>query len=119
MTDDTLDVVDKVAMTLGGGLIILAIPVIGFLTTITGSMSPLYKYQVTNEAGEAVVKYGFESGIPEGATVLADPLVDPMTRAWIVFIGLLVFGLYGVYRVAVDRKTEPSEAATRATPQAD
>ncbi|MFB6192233.1 MAG: hypothetical protein ABEI11_02795, partial [Haloarculaceae archaeon] len=72
MTDDTLDIADKVTMIVGGGLILLAIPVIGFLTTVAGSMSPLYKYQVT-EGGETVVKYGIEASIPEGATILVDP----------------------------------------------
>ncbi|MFB6084564.1 MAG: hypothetical protein ABEJ94_10000 [Halorientalis sp.] len=112
MTEDKLDIADKIAMVVGGGLIVLAIPVIGFFTTIAGSMSPLYKYQVTNEAGKTVVKYGLEKSIPEGATILVDPLVDPMTRAWIVFLGLVVFGLYGAYRLFLGRKTEVTEQAT-------
>lgn len=115
MTDDTLDIVDKATMIVGGGLILLAIPVLGFLTTIAGSMSPLYKYQVTNEAGETVVKHGLEQSIPEGATILTDPLVDPMTRAWIVFFGLAIFALYGVYRVVIDRKTAAAETSGRRT----
>jgi hypothetical protein len=118
MTDDTLDIVDKLAMTVGGGLILLAIPVIGFLTTITGSMSPLYEYQVTNKAGETVVKTGLAKNIPDGATILTEPLVDPMTRAWIVFVGLLVLAGYAVYRVLAP-KTSASESGTERRSTAD
>ncbi|MFB6089948.1 MAG: hypothetical protein ABEJ97_02710 [Halobellus sp.] len=111
MTKDTLDLADKIAMYVGTGLILLAIPVIGFLTTITGSMSPLYKYQVTTEAGKKVVKYGLASSIPEGATVLQAPLVAPMTRGWIAFIGLAILALYAIYRV-VEPKTSGTEHTT-------
>ncbi|MFB6147072.1 MAG: hypothetical protein ABEJ08_05235 [Halobacteriaceae archaeon] len=119
MTDDTLDIADKIAMIAGGGLIVLAIPVIGFFTTIAGSMSPFYKYQVTTEGGKKAVKYGIEASIPEGATILVDPLVDPMTRGWIAFIGLLIFAVYAVYRVAVARKTAPSGTGASSTARAD
>lgn len=115
MTTDALDLADRIAMIVGGGLIVLAIPVIGLVNTLAGSMSPLYKYQYTNEAGETVTAYGLESSVPEGATVLVDPLVDPMTRAWIVFFGLLVFGVYGVYRLVGGRKTERREPTPEAT----
>ncbi|MFB6071742.1 MAG: hypothetical protein ABEJ88_02115 [Halobacterium sp.] len=118
MTDDTLDLADKLAMTVGGGLILLAIPVIGFFTTITGSMSPLYKYQVTTKAGETVVKHGLAKNIPEGATILTDPLVDPMTRAWITFVGLIVLAVYGVYRVLTP-KTSTTESGAERTTTAD
>lgn len=107
---DKLDLADKLAMGIGGGLIILAIPVMGFITTITGSLSPLYKYEVM-EGGEAVVKYGVGPAIPDGATILAAPLFAPNMRAWLVLIGLLILALYAVYKaftpsdVTVEQRT--------------
>lgn len=97
MTTDTLDLADKIAMGLGGGLIILAIPIMGFLTTIAGSHSPLYTYKVM-ENGEAVVKHGVGPAIPAGAEIVTSPLFGPNMRAGLVLLGLLVFAVYGAYK---------------------
>lgn len=97
MTNDKLDLADKLAMGIGGGLIILAIPVMGFLTTITGSMSPYYTIRVM-ENGEAVTKTVLGPAIPAGAEIVNAPLFAPNLRASLVLIGLLVFALYGVYK---------------------
>lgn len=105
MTTNNLDLADKLAMGIGGGLIILAIPVMGLLTTLTGTMSALYTYTVV-EGGETVTKTGVGPAIPEGATVVNAPLFAPNMRATLVLIGLLVFALYGIYKVF-----NPSETA--------
>lgn len=106
MSNNELDLADKLAMGIGGGLIILAIPVMGFLTTITGSMSAFYEYKVV-EGGEEVVKQGVGAAIPQGAEIVNAPLFAPNLRAGLVFLGLLVFALYGVYKVF-----NPSEIPT-------
>lgn len=116
MTDNNLDLADKLAMGIGGGLIILAIPVMGFLTTITGSMSALYEYKVV-ENGEEVVKQGVGAAIPQGAEIVTAPLFAPNLRAGLVFLGLLVFALYGVYKV-FNAGDVPTEQRT-ATPAKD
>lgn len=113
MTKFNLDLADKLAMGIGGGLIILAIPVMGFLTTITGSMSPFYQYKVM-ENGEAVVKQGVAASIPQGAEIVNAPLFSPSLRAWLVFLGLLVFALYGVYKAFSGAAEEPTEQRTYA-----
>lgn len=105
MSTNNLDLADKLAMGIGGGLIILAIPVMGLLTTLAGSMSPFYTYTVV-EGGETVTKTGLGPAIPEGATIVTAPLFAPNMRATLVLIGLLVFALYGVYKVF-----NPSEEA--------
>ena len=111
--NDNLDLADKLAMGIGGGLIILAIPVMGFITTITGSLSPLYKYEVMKN-GEAVVQHGVGPAIPDGATILTAPLFAPNMRAWLVLVGLLVFAIYGVYKAFSGAAEEPTEQRTYA-----
>jgi len=107
MTNNNLDIVDKLAMGIGGGLIILAIPVMGFLTTITGSMSAFYTYTVM-EGGEAVTKTGVGPAIPAGAEIVNAPLFAPNLRATLVLLGLVVFALYGAYKAfnTTDATTE-------------
>ncbi|MFW5924367.1 MAG: hypothetical protein ACOCSP_02060 [archaeon] len=38
----TLTTLDKIAMLLGGGLIVLGLPVLGFVLTVTGTDCPLF-----------------------------------------------------------------------------
>lgn len=116
MNMDKLDLADKIAMGVGGGLIILAIPVMGFLTTITGSMSPLYTYKVA-KGGETVTKHGVGPAVPASAEVVNAPLFGPNMRAGLVFLGLLVFALYGAYKLFTGG-TESAEQTT-ATPTGD
>lgn len=72
--------VDRVAMLLGGGLVLLGTIVLGFLDTFIGNPFPM---PVTNEAGE----------------IIANPTFSIEIRGTIIALGLAVFALYAVYKV--------------------
>jgi hypothetical protein len=94
MTHD-LNLVDKIAMYVGGGLMILAIPVMGILTTLAGSMAPLYSYKAGEETGTVLAP----SMAPEGAEIVTSPLFDPNLRAMLILGALVVWGLCGIYKL--------------------
>jgi hypothetical protein len=103
-----LDIVDKIAMYVGGGLMVLAIPVMGILTTITGSMAPLYAYKAGEETGHVLAP----SLAPEGAEIVSSPLVDPNLRAAMVLLALLVWGGCAVYKLYGGKMAASGERST-------
>ena len=76
----TTDVVDKAAMVLSGGLLLLGIVVLGVVEMLAGQ--PYGAAPVTNDAGE----------------VVATPFVPPELRTGLVLLGLAVLLLWGLYR---------------------
>ncbi|MFW6448018.1 MAG: hypothetical protein ACOC0X_00595 [Halobacteriota archaeon] len=78
MTTKSTSTADRIAMLVGGGLIAIGVVVMGFLNTITN-----------NPHLEVV----------EDGTVVAEPLIPPDLRAYLVLLGLLVWLLYGLYKV--------------------
>lgn len=87
MTDKTM--ADKIALYLGGGLVIFGTLVVGLLDLFLGAGHP-----VTGE-GE----------------IVTEAILPIKVRSYIILAGLLIWGLYAVYRVAA---TPPSaESQTR------
>ncbi len=76
------DIIDKAAMALSGGLMLLGIVGLGIVELVAGK--PYGAVPLTNEAGE----------------IIATPMVDPTLRTGLVLAGLLVLGLYGLYQLA-------------------
>jgi hypothetical protein len=73
----TLTTADKVAMYVGGGLVLLGTFVVGFLEMFLG-------------AGHSVTGEG---------QIVHDALVPLEVRSYITMAGLLVWGLYAVYKL--------------------
>lgn len=114
-TQSDLDAMDRIAMFLGGGLIVLAIPVMGLVVTLAGSKSPMYIYEMTQD-GRTVSGHALSAGgVPEGATIVSSPIIDPNVRAYIVALGLLIFGVYGVYRLLAPKVQTSSADAPGTT----
>ena len=88
--------IDKAAMALSAGLVLLGIVGLGIVELLAGK--PYGAAPLTNEAG----------------AVVATPAVDPALRTGLVLAGLLVLGLYGAYRLAVPTE-EPAEATPHET----
>lgn len=83
-----LNPIDRIAAFGGGGLIVFGVVVIGFTEIIAGSPHPVESEgQIVHEA-----------------------LVPIKIRSYIILLGLLIWGLYAVYKVV---------ATTPATPDAD
>jgi hypothetical protein len=78
-----IDTIDRVAMGLGGGLMLVGVVVLGLVEVLAGP--PYGAAPVTNDAGE----------------VVATPMVDPALRTGLVIAGLVVLFLWGLYRMAV------------------
>ena len=109
MRNTQLDLADRIAMLLGGGLLVLAIPVMGVLNVLAGAETPLYTYEAT-QAGETTTGQVLAPALaPEGATIVQSPLFDPTMRAYLAAAGLIVFGLYYAYRLFVHAPREPTE----------
>jgi hypothetical protein len=87
---------DRAAMIVGGSLIVVATVVLGLIETFVGNPSPV---PVTNGAGE----------------VIAAPTIPVEIRATLIALGLLVWGVYGVYRVVAPSGGEPATAGSAAT----
>ncbi len=107
MTHEHLSAFERAAMIVFAGLVVLALPIIGVLNTIAGSMSGMIEYGTGDSAGYALS----QSGIPEGMDATAMPIIEPNLRATILAIALIVLGLMVVYRFA-----SLSGGATMATP---
>lgn len=90
-----LTTMDKLAMYVGGGLIILGIPVMGLIVTLGGSMSPLYAWETADKSGTVLAP----SMAPEGASIVTSPIFDPVLRGYLVLLGLAIFMLLGVYKL--------------------
>lgn len=76
------DIIDKLAMGASAACMFTGIVLLGIVEIIAGK--PYGAAPVTNEAGE----------------VVATPFVDPTIRTGLVILGLVILGLYGVYRMA-------------------
>lgn len=74
--------IDKLAMAVGGGLMLLGIVVLGFIEILAGA--PYGPVPITNEAGN----------------VVASPLFGANIRTGLVLLGLVVLLLWGLYRMA-------------------
>lgn len=72
---------DKLAMAVGGALMLLGVVVLGIVEILGGE--PYGAAPITNDAGE----------------IVASPLVDPNIRTGLVILGLLVLLLWGLYRM--------------------
>ncbi len=80
METENITLVDKIAMALGGGLVLLGTAVFGFFETLLGNPHAVAE---TNEAGD----------------VIAHTTFDPQLRAYIIAAGLLIWGLFAVYKL--------------------
>ena len=113
-----LSLADRIAMYVGGGLVVLAIPVLGFLNVLAGAESPMYVYELT-QGGATTTGYAITPAtVPQGAQLVHSPLFSPNLRASIAVLGFLVFGLYGVYRLFV-HGTRGGRVGRAATPEVD
>lgn len=93
MNTNTLSTADRIAMLVGGGLIVFGTIVLGFINVITNS-----PHLVVMEEGQ----------------VVAEPLITPDIRAYLVLLGLLVWLLYGLYKVTAtpSGRLQPKPAST-------
>ncbi|ERH11613.1 MAG: hypothetical protein J07HB67_00621 [halophilic archaeon J07HB67] len=74
--------VDRIALAISGGLAITGTVLLGLVETFTGR--PYAPVPLTDDAG----------------TVTATPTVDPALRTGLVIAGIVLFTLWGLYRVA-------------------
>lgn len=81
-------------MLVGGGLIAIGVIVLGFLNVIT------------NNPHMEVVEEG---------VVIAEPLITPDIRAYLVLLGLLIWLLYGLYKVTITPAGEVEPTPSPAT----
>jgi hypothetical protein len=86
-----LSIVDKIAMYVGGGLVVLGVVAIGIVEMAIGSSHPV--------SGEGQIVH--------------EALVPIEIRSYIIIAGLLVWGLYAIYKVIGTQPRPPGE-----TPQA-
>jgi len=91
------DTIDKLAMYLSGGLLLLGVVVSGLIEVLAGH--PYGAAPQTNEAGE----------------VIASPAIDPNIRTALVVAALLVMLLYAIYKLATPIEEETGAAATAST----
>jgi hypothetical protein len=84
-----LNTADKVAMYVGGGLVVLGVFVIGLLDMFLGAGHP-----VTGEG-----------------QIVHEALIPMDVRAWIILLGFMIWALYAVYKVVgTTPKTDPASA---------
>jgi len=76
------DIIDKAAMALSAGLMLLGLVGMGILEILAGA--PFSPAPITNEAGD----------------IVATPLISPQIRTGVVLAGLAVLGLYAAYKIA-------------------
>lgn len=76
------NIIDKAAMALSAGLMLLGLVGMGILEILAGQ--PYGPVPITNEAGE----------------VVATPLISPQLRTGVVLAGVAVLGLYAAYKIA-------------------
>lgn len=94
MTRKTLTMVDKLVMFIGGGLVVLGVAVLGFINDFLMDAPTM----VVEEEGQ----------------IVAEPVIDPHIRGVIAMLGLLVFLLYGFYKLAGTRGADSEETVTTA-----
>ncbi|MFC4542068.1 hypothetical protein ACFO5R_09025 [Halosolutus amylolyticus] len=95
MTTDTLTTADRIAMLLGGGLVLLGTMILGFVNVIS------------NAPHMPVVEEG---------TVVATPVVSPDLRAYVIALGLLVWLGFAIYKLT---RAPSVEVEQQTTPAAD
>lgn len=107
-----LPLVDKLAIGIGGGLVILGTVVLGILELLAGNLAPVYQATVDGEAVTAIT----QAGLPEGAVITSAPLVPPNIRAALIVLGIVVLAGYGLYVLFVQRTDhyEPDVAVQEA-----
>lgn len=88
MNDTTITPIDRIAMGISSGLMLLGIIGLGIVELVAGK--PYGAAPLTTESGE----------------VLATPAVDPNLRTGLVIAGLLVLLLWGLYKMATSVRTE-------------
>jgi hypothetical protein len=81
MTLSDINPIDRIALLLSTGLMLLGVVVLGFIEVIAGQ--PYGAAPLTNDAGE----------------VIATPMVDPNIRTGLVILGLIVLLLWGIYKM--------------------
>ncbi|MFW6152961.1 MAG: hypothetical protein ACOC42_01240 [Halobacteriota archaeon] len=91
--NNNLSTIDRIAMLVGGGLIVFGVIVLGFINTIA------------NAPHLPVVE--------DGVTV-AEPVIPADIRAYLVLLGLLVWLLYGLFKVTVAPRGTARPATTPA-----
>ncbi|WP_418281746.1 hypothetical protein [Halorubrum sp. DTA98] len=90
-----MDTADGIAMALGGGLIALGIVVMGLINELAGSP---------------------HVPIEEEGAIVATPIVAPELRAYLIALGLLVWVVYAMYKLA---SPPPPTNTNRPTTPAD
>ncbi|MFB6266142.1 MAG: hypothetical protein ABEI31_00675 [Halodesulfurarchaeum sp.] len=95
MAREPVTTVEKAVMLVVGALMVIAFPLIGFIVTVAGSMSPMITYSQGDSTGHALSR----AGVPDGAQIVSSPLVGPNLRAYLIAIGLVLFGLLAIYLV--------------------
>jgi hypothetical protein len=91
------DTIDKLAMYVSGGLLLLATVGTGLVETFTGK--PYVPAAQTNEAGE----------------VIAQPAIDPNVRTALVVAALLVLLVYAGYKLATPLDDDARTTAASST----
>ncbi|MFC6718169.1 hypothetical protein ACFQGT_11070 [Natrialbaceae archaeon GCM10025810] len=69
---------DRIAMLLGGGLVLLGTVVLGLLNTLAGAPA---------------------LPVEEDGAIVAEPLVSPDLRAYVIALGLLIWLLFAIYKL--------------------
>ena len=101
MQSNDVDLADRLAMALSGGLLLLGVVVTGLIETLDGA--PRGAAPVTNDAGE----------------VIAQPTIDPNIRTALVVAALLVLLMYAIYRLAVPHVGSGTGSTTPETQPSD
>lgn len=96
MTTDTTTTADRIAMLLGGGLIVLGTVVLGLVNVLANAP---------------------HMPVEEEGVVVATPVVAPDLRAYIVALGLLVWLGFAIYKLTKAPSVEAPER--RQAPAAD
>ena len=105
MTDEITSV-ERVGMLLIGALVVIAMPVLGLLVTLTGSMSPMVSYSTAESSGYALTT----GAIPDGAAVTAAPIVEPNLRAAMLAVAVVILGFLAIYRLLAVSGSKASSA---------
>ena len=95
MTTEPIDTVEKAVMLVVGALVVIAMPVLGLLVTVTGSMSPMLTYTQGDSSGHALAA----GGVPDGATIVNTPIIGPNARAMLIAAALVLLGFLAVYKL--------------------
>jgi hypothetical protein len=84
----TLTTADKIAMYIGGGLVLVGTFAIGLLEML----------------------FGAGHNVTEDGQIVHDALVPLEVRSYVIILGLLIWGLYAVYKVVGTRPATPEAA---------